>query len=303
MADFTEPLNPATPADTDFVSEGDDAIRQLKRSVLERAATLVRDVESNPWMISSSAIDADSLPDGIIGLDKLDPNALIRSIIRAVVSISGTVNAGVIGGGPQTVTGAEPGDTVLLSWATGDGRFCLNGAVTAVDEVTVAYTNITAGAITLSSAPLLITVIKPGVPGVLQTDTVRILPFTLFQPSNITDPVVYTATELALGALTAVTVRAGTALPTGRQILSASIKVRSTGLATVSATFVKISSGGVSTTLASFAPAAGSGDQIVIQNVTYTVASGDMFYFVVVLSSLTSPGDEAALSWAKIVLV
>lgn len=45
---YTNPLDPATPADTDPVAQGDDRMRELKAAIIERLETLVEDVDADP---------------------------------------------------------------------------------------------------------------------------------------------------------------------------------------------------------------------------------------------------------------
>lgn len=142
------PFDPIAPADADFLSSGDDAIRKLTRQIIEALADLVVDVTADPLVLKDHNLKSTEIPVAL----------KLRSVLIQTVNISDVVLAGQIKGGPQTVTGAELGDPVFLSWA--DGRFVLSGAVTAADTVTISYGNFTSGSITLTGAQLTIVVVK-----------------------------------------------------------------------------------------------------------------------------------------------
>lgn len=157
---YTNNIDTNLPADTDLVSDGDDAIRRQVADMVERLLTVFKDMDVDPLEFLDGVIKTAAIDNDAITAPKIAPVLQLRSIIRKTVLISDTIASGVIGGGAKSVPGAEPGDSVLLSWANGDGRWVLNGAVTAVDEVTVAYGNNTAGSLTITDQPLIINVIK-----------------------------------------------------------------------------------------------------------------------------------------------
>ena len=53
---YSEPLDIATPGDNDPISQGDNAIRQFKRAILERLNTLIEDVAADPWVLKEGAV-------------------------------------------------------------------------------------------------------------------------------------------------------------------------------------------------------------------------------------------------------
>jgi hypothetical protein len=55
MVDYTEPFDVDAPADTDLISDGDDAIRQLKRALKEMLETFFVSIGDNPLVPISQA--------------------------------------------------------------------------------------------------------------------------------------------------------------------------------------------------------------------------------------------------------
>lgn len=137
---YTEVLNPATPADGDLLSAGDDSIRQFKRAIIERLLTIVVDVDANPLVIKPSALlaskkqrishtafqprdDASSISRGVAALS---PNSLTSLPVYGTMSfapgfqlikarlkvksnhanaaVTGTLYRVFEGGGPDVVT-------------------------------------------------------------------------------------------------------------------------------------------------------------------------------------------------------
>lgn len=300
MADYIEPLDPNVPADSDLISDGDDAIRQKTRAWIERLSTVFGDLNINPLKFSAGVVPGTAIADQSLVASKFDPALNLKSILMTTVEVSEIVAAGAIGGGAKTVAGAEPGDFAVASWH--DGRFAVMAAVTGVDEVTVAYANVTAGSITLTDAQLQIAVIKAGTLGALHGETKKFLSFTAFRVQDPTMDTHLTVEQLMTNNTDAIVVYASVVLLPGEQITGASLKVRSDDIATVTGDLFKVNAG-VPTSLASFAAVPGDGVQQLDETFDYTVVAGDIFTFVITLSSAGSSSDlDAGLYWAEILL-
>lgn len=298
---YTNPTFDITvPADGDLLSDGDDSIRDFKRDVKERIESVVESFDDDPLNFKAQSIDGLALKDGTVKIDAIDPALNLRSIILKSVSISELVVAGTIGGGPQTVVGAEPGDWAGLSWA--DGRFVLAAAVTGVDEVTVSYGNFTVGDITLVSQPLLICVIKAGRPGDLHGDLNPTIPFTDFEPVDASVPANFSIVDVSPGADAILVLRAAIIVPVGYTITSASVEVRSDNTAVPSANFYRVNAG-VSTLLTTFIASVGTGRQLITETLSQTAVADDIFVFEVSLdTTATVANTDAALEFASLTL-
>ncbi len=300
---YTRDFDVTTPADGDLLSAGDDSIRDFKVDVEERLASAYVDINADPMVPKDESIPATALKSGSISFAQLDPSLNIRSIIIAGISVSDTIASGAIGGGggPFTIDGAEEGDVVVCSWP--DGRFSVMAAVTAPDQVTIAFANITAGPLTVTDAALAVAVIKAGVPGTLHGDLNPKIPATEFQPADMSVPAVYTVNYVSLGANGPQTFFGSRTLQAGSIITTAKLSVGSANTATVTGKLWKVA-GGVATQLdVDFVVTTGAGNQLVSISPAYTALQGDEFVFEVTLDSTTSTGaDDAVLFYAELVL-
>lgn len=292
---YTNPtFDPTVPADGDFLDLGDDSIRSAKLDVKERLETVFNSFDDDPL----------AFKDGIIPFKAitLDPALNFRSVILAVVNISEVIAGGAIGGGPHTVTGAEPGDVAVGSWP--DGRFAVMCNVTALDTVTVALANITVGSITLTSAQLQIAVIKAGTPGALHGELTRYIVQTAFQPDNEGDPIVYSDTELTSNSDAApLTVHAEVNLPAGNTLVRVVALVRSDHTATVVGTITRYPAVGAPVVLGTLTAAVGTGVQTLSLTVSQVIANGDMYGIQFVLDSTGSTNfNDAGLSWVQLLM-
>jgi len=161
---YTEPLDPNAPADSDDVADGDDSIRQTKRAFIERLLTVFQDLDVNPLEFIDAFIKTANIADGAITGPKIDPAMKIRSIITEVVLVTATLTF------PHgtyvhdyTVTGAEPGDIVVLSWYDATATFVhMHAWVSAADTVKVTIGNDSdSSGLAYADQPLAIIVIKP----------------------------------------------------------------------------------------------------------------------------------------------
>lgn len=72
---FADEWDVTTPADTDWASEGDDSIREMKRALDERLGSIIDNWPDGDLAIKSSAIPADATDDVLaIGLKSEIPN-------------------------------------------------------------------------------------------------------------------------------------------------------------------------------------------------------------------------------------
>lgn len=106
---YSEPLDITTPSDASPISQGDDAIRQLKRAFLERLGRIVEDITADPWVLKKEAV-ADSgavpTPVGATDLVKLIP---VSRGVPAYFSDHPTVGAETIESLPSLHLGYSAG--------------------------------------------------------------------------------------------------------------------------------------------------------------------------------------------------
>lgn len=288
---YTNPtFNPAVPADGDLLSLGDDSIRSAKLDIKERLESVVKSFDDFPLVFKDGVIPFSAVT--------VDASLNFRSILLGVGLVSGTIAAGAIGGGTATIAGAEPGDVAVASWP--DGRFSVMCAVTAVDTVTMAVSNITAGSITLSGAQLQIAVIKAGLPGQLHGELTRSIPHTAFQPNHQTDLIIYTDTELTTNSTTVgpLVVFAQVALPAGQTLIRATAYVRTSNAATLTGQITRYPLVGAPVLYGTFTATVGAGIQALVIAVSQVVANGDQFGINFTMSSVgsTNPNDAGLLS-------
>ena len=319
------------PEGSDLLSTGDDSIRDEKLDLKERIETFFTDIDADPWVPKAGAVTADAIADGSIGIDKLDPALNFRTILQLATQVSGTLAL------PMstltktfTVAGAELGDQVVATFGDGvliAGPVTIEAAyVSAADTVTVVFRNMTqagyvgpdpgGGPITISSLPdntvvvtsitmtnrpLLIAVIKVGVPGELHPVVSPLLPGTEFNPQDDTQSIGYSVSEVFPGYIGPLTLFGSITIPPGVKIVGANLQCRSLNTATVTGNLYQVTSTGVATSLCAFAAVVGGGAQTLNQVFTYVVAVGDIFTFQIKLDSTGSVNpDDARLSWAQI---
>lgn len=290
---YTNPtFDPTVPADGDFLDQGDDSIRSAKLDVKERLESFFKSFDDDPLVPKDASIPFSAVT--------IDPSLNFKSILFGFAVIAETIAAGAIGGGPETVTGAEPGDLAFACWP--DGRFAVMCAVTAPDTVTVAITNITAGSITLSGGQLQIMVVKPGIPGQLHGELNRVITHTAFQPNNETDPITYTDVELVTKT-DPVTVFAEVSLPAGQTIVRVTALVRTDDTATLTGQMTRYPAVGAPVLVGLFAAVVGAGVQELVITPTQIIAAGDLYGINFTLDATGSANpDDAGLAYVQILM-
>src|SRR4051812_33273956 len=94
---YADPLNPATPADTDISGQGDDRMRETKRALIQRLGSFFQNVDADPMVPRANSIPvatfADNtfpgakLLDGSVKVIKLDATENIPADMVNTASI------------------------------------------------------------------------------------------------------------------------------------------------------------------------------------------------------------------------
>lgn len=155
---YGDAFDVTSPADGDFMSLGDDAIRKLARAIHQRLESIIVDVDADPMVLKPAAVTP---PDGTITGPKLAPALKLRSVVlvdQAAVGSLGAYGTTVM---TVAVPGASLGDTVLISANSiaGAALLLIHGLVTAADTVDIQLYNAYSG-ITNYNTTLKIAVIK-----------------------------------------------------------------------------------------------------------------------------------------------
>ena len=302
---YTDPTwDPEVPADGDLLSQGDDVIRAEKLDIKERVESFFKSIDGDPWVPKDKSIPAGALADGAVTVDALDPALNLRSIILTTVAWSGTIAAGAFVLNSFTVTGAEPGDFIVVNFPDNPGFLITMTKITATDTVGIAiYNNFASGSITLTNATIQVCVIKQGIPGQLHGNLSPMVPFTEFKPADASIGAVYTVSEIAPAAIGALTLYASLTVTTGDTIADVNVRVRSDNTAAVTAKLWK-NNGGVTTQIGTTMTATvGAGLQTLTISPAYKVVEGDELVFEIVLDSTGSTNaNDARLSWASLTL-
>lgn len=94
MAPFDEALDIAIPTGASSIAQGDDAIRQFKRALVERFETIIQDIAVDPWVLKKEAVVASGAieaPKGAVGLKKI---VLIENSFVNIFSTQVTISTG-----------------------------------------------------------------------------------------------------------------------------------------------------------------------------------------------------------------
>lgn len=152
---FADDLDELSPAGSDLISLGDDAIRKLARAVSERLISAFQDPDVDPMVIKN----------GAIGSLQLNSTQQLRSILQFSRSVSGgPIGAGLGASFTGAAVGAVVGDHVLAvlsgpaSIAAVDGLI-IRGYISAPDTYTIRVFNPSAAGVTINDT-VLISVIK-----------------------------------------------------------------------------------------------------------------------------------------------
>lgn len=73
---YANSLNPAQPADGNYLREGDDRIRETRAGFIERMETVFQSVDGQPLVFIAGIIPTAALADGAITLVKMAPNSV-----------------------------------------------------------------------------------------------------------------------------------------------------------------------------------------------------------------------------------
>lgn len=73
---YVYPLDPATPADGNYLKEGDDRIREAKAAIRERLATIFTDPDAQPLAFIAQIIGTAAIADAAITLAKMAANSV-----------------------------------------------------------------------------------------------------------------------------------------------------------------------------------------------------------------------------------
>ena len=293
------------PAGSDFLSLGDDAIREFKDAIKERIESFFTDIDADPLVPKDSSIQGSAINSGTVLGDVFDPTLNLKTILLLTATWSAVAPAvGSWTTQTYTITGAEPGDYVFVQLIDTPGFFTTAAKVTATDTVSVAFYNLGPGVPT-GDVNFFIAVIKPGVPGVLASSLLPItVPHTEFQPDTQTDTLSYTTIEVVPNTNVALTILAGVTVAVGTKINTASITVRADNTATLTGHLYKVNAG-VTTDLWPFAATVGGGVQTLVPGagIDYTVGAGDYFIFSVSIDTSTSTNaNDAAVRFAGVTL-
>jgi hypothetical protein len=115
---YANPLNPATPADGNFLREGDDRIRELKAALIERLQTIIQNIDTQPLAFIAGIIPTAAIADGAITLPKMAGNSVSTNTLvdgaatdPKIVSVNGSkLFDGSVAGAKladDTVTGSK----------------------------------------------------------------------------------------------------------------------------------------------------------------------------------------------------
>lgn len=84
---YTKTIDPTQPPFNGFAGQGDDILRDLQTALLERFATIIENVDSDPWVIKKAALESKFGPTFIRHLD-FQPRDNTSSLSRGVDAIS-----------------------------------------------------------------------------------------------------------------------------------------------------------------------------------------------------------------------
>lgn len=118
---YSNPLNPSTPADGNFLREGDDRIRELKSAIIERLETIFQSLDADPLVFINSVITNSALADTIVGTSKL----IDASVTNPKIADGAVTDAKIVGmdGGKLTdgtVANAKLQDNSVTNSKLGD---------------------------------------------------------------------------------------------------------------------------------------------------------------------------------------
>lgn len=125
---YADALNAAVPADTDPISQGDDAIRTQVRALRERLESVFQDIDADPMVLKA----------GSVGSAQLDSALGFRKVLFGSTSLT---LAPTVGGASITtpVIGAASGDIVACNYPIGLDRYIVAGYA-GVDTATIVAT-------------------------------------------------------------------------------------------------------------------------------------------------------------------
>jgi|SRR3982750_34427 len=143
---YVNPMNPATPADGDVTSQGDDRIREAKAAWIERLSTIFTDINLDPLVfragviagtaIANLGIDTAQLADAAVTAVKIEDNAVTDAKINGMDGAKLTDNTVT---GPKLVDDSITGSK--LADATVDATKLADNAVTTLKLANDAVTN------------------------------------------------------------------------------------------------------------------------------------------------------------------
>lgn len=300
---YTFVYDDTVPAGSDFLSQGDDAIREFKDAVKERLESFFTGIDIDPLVPKDGSIPGNAIVEGSILGTAFDPALNLKSIILATIQFSGTIAAAAFVLNSYTIVGAEEGDYILVNFVDNPGFLMPMAKVTGTDTVGIAlYNNFASGSITLTNAPIQVVIIKPGVPGQLHGNLNPTIPFTEFQPADASVAAVYDIVSVVPATGAALKLYASIGVPPGDVISTASIMVKDDNTAVVTGTLYKVNAG-VSTSLGTFTATVGGGAQTLTISPAYTVLTGDEFVFEIILDSTGSTNAyDARLFLASLTL-
>jgi hypothetical protein len=115
---YPDPLNLATPADTDLRGQGDDRIREMKRALSQRFLTIFTDLDADPLAFIPGVISTAALADGAINLAKLaadsvDTSKLVDGAVTTPKIVDGAVTAAKLAAGVTTPAAGSIGTAEL----------------------------------------------------------------------------------------------------------------------------------------------------------------------------------------------
>lgn len=73
---YADPVDPATPADSDISGQGDDRIREFKRGIRQRLLSFFFDVDADPLVPKDGVLRSEMFPDDEIDGSKLAPGSV-----------------------------------------------------------------------------------------------------------------------------------------------------------------------------------------------------------------------------------
>lgn len=94
---YIDPLDPTTPADSDFAGQGDDKIREFKRAILQRLGSFFANTDADPLVPKNASVPGAAIVGESITAAQIAANAVGTAEIA-----DGAVTAAKLAGGAAT---------------------------------------------------------------------------------------------------------------------------------------------------------------------------------------------------------